>query len=115
MAMVMLNGLPERFDPPISALDVPGDEKTFTFEFEKVAYFRKSDEINNVSKALSTKMKKAHSFLVNVMSPGVAVMEKVHENVIIEVSLITPLISASTNTPISKRVITNVTLCEKKL
>ena len=35
MAMALLNGLPERYDSLISALDALGDEKTFTFEFVK--------------------------------------------------------------------------------
>ena len=35
MAMTMLNGLPERFDPLIIALGALEDEKTFTFEFIK--------------------------------------------------------------------------------
>ena len=35
MAMALLNGLPEKFDPLISALDALGDEKVFTFDFVK--------------------------------------------------------------------------------
>ena len=31
--MAMLNGLPERFDPLIGALDEPGDQKRLSFEF----------------------------------------------------------------------------------
>ena len=35
MAVAMLNGLPERFYPLITALDALGDDKTFTLEFVK--------------------------------------------------------------------------------
>ena len=35
MAMAMLDDLPDRFDPLISALSMLEDDKTFTFEFVK--------------------------------------------------------------------------------
>ena len=63
-------------------------------------YFRKSNEIKNISKALLTKMRRAHSCLIIVMSLGVAAIVAVHENVPVADSHLTPLISALSNIPI---------------
>ena len=63
MAMAMLNGLPERFDPLISALDALGDEKTFTFEFVKSRLLQ--EEQRNQQRIESSIHKNEESALVS--------------------------------------------------
>ena len=46
MAMALLNGLLERYDSLISALDTLGDEKKFTFEFVKSRLFQEVQRIH---------------------------------------------------------------------
>ena len=99
-AVAMVDGLPERFDLLISALDALGDEKTFTFGLLKGRLLQEEQRNNNVLKVLFIKVKKVHSLLVNVMFHEVAEMIKVNENVTIVVVKITLLISVSSNNPI---------------
>ena len=54
----------------------------------KLTYFRKRNKINYVSKALSTKIKGAHSCIINEMAPGLDTMVKSHENAFVVLSFL---------------------------